>query len=211
MLWLRRPAPWSILCICAVSEHCGPFSVLARCLRFVFCSSLSLNVILCLCARSLPPVFVSLRRISMCVRSVFVCFRQLSVCLRSPLCVIAPHFCVCALRLCVFRPIVCVFAQPSVCHCAAFLCVRAPSLSVFAQFLWVSTALCVFPLFTIKFFSTLALLPSQWLCLCVCERSGLWFLLLLRSNVFLKIITSEIGVWPSRLLQLFSCKSSLSA
>ena len=183
-----------ILCVCAVSEHCGPFSVLARCLRFVFCSSLSLNVVLCLCARSLPPVFVFLRRNSVCVRSIFVCFRQLSVCLRSPLCVIVLYFRVCALCLCVFRPIVCVFAQPSVCHFAAFLCVRASSLSVSAQFLWVSAALCVFPLFTIRFFSTLALLSSQWLCLCVCTRSSLWFLLLLWSNVFLKIITSEIGV-----------------
>ena len=184
--------------------------MLARCLRFVFCSSLSLNIVLCLCPRSLPPIFVSLRRISVCLCSVFVCFRQLSVCLRSPLCVIAPHFRVCALRLCVFKPIVCVFAHPFVCHCAAFLCVRTPSLFVSARFLWVSAALCIFPLFTIRFFSTLTLFSSQWLCLCVCVRSGLWFLLLLRSNVFLKIITSEIGVWPSRLLQLFSRKSSLS-
>ena len=106
----------------------------------MFCSSLSLNVVLCLCAWSLPAVFVSLRRIFVCVRSVFVCFRQLSVCLRNPLCVIAPHFRVCALRLCVFRPIVYVFAQPSVCHCVAFLCVIAQ------RFCACTLCLCLFPL-----------------------------------------------------------------
>ena len=161
---------------------------------------------------SLRPVFAP----RFCILALHFCVCALRLCVFPPVFrvfaqLIAPHFRVCALRLCVFRPIVCVFAQPSMCHCAAFLCVRAPSLSVSAQFLWVSTALCVFPLFTLRFFSTLALLSSQWLCLCVCARSCLWFLLLLRSNVVLKIITSKIGVWPSGLLQLFSRKSSLSA
>ena len=115
--------------------------MLARCLRFVFCSSLSLNVVLCLapglcpsflcpcaaflcvCAPSLcvsascpcvcVALCVSLRRISVCVRSVSVCLGQLSVSLRSPLCVIAPRFCACALRLYLFPPKFCGLAPPS--------------------------------------------------------------------------------------------------
>ena len=161
----------------------------------------------------------------MSLHRIFVCFRQLSGCLRSPLCVIAPHFRVCALRLCVFPPIVCVSL-----HCVS-VCVRSISVCFRRVFVGLQRPLCIcaafcvsasrvrrstpvvhlFPLFAIRFFSTLALLSSQWLCLCVCMRSGFWFLFLLRSNVLLKRISYEIGVRHSRLLQLFSRKSSLSA